>query len=101
GGGCAIAAGDLEGGRRPLLAGVGRRGGRLERRREQQRERAALPGGRAHADLAAEQAGDLPRDRQPEARAAIAAAGGPVGLLEGLADQPTLVHGTYDAGVAD
>ena len=39
-------------------------------------------------DLAAEQAGDLPADRQAQARAAVLAAGPRVGLLERLEDDP-------------
>ena len=54
-----------------------------------------------HPDLAAEQARDLAADRQPEARAAVAAARRAVGLLEGLEDQPQLVLGDADAGVGD
>ena len=52
-------------------------------------------------DLAAEEPGDLPRDREPETGAAVLAAGGPVRLLEGLEDDLLLVLGDADAGVLD
>ena len=58
------------------------------------------PGVLRDADLAAEQARDLAADRQAEAGAAVAAARRPVGLLEGLEDQPQLVLRDADAGVA-
>ena len=53
------------------------------------------------ADLAAQQARQLPRDGQTQAGAAVFAAGGAVGLLEGLEDQLLLVLGDAHAGVGD
>src|SRR5439155_4373594 len=89
-----------DGGRGAVALGVHRAdlGGRLgdggrrrERRRQQQGERAALARGGADPDLPAEQPGDLARDREPEAGAAVAPVRRPVGLLEGLEDQAQLV----------
>src|SRR5262249_34898555 len=74
---------------------------RLERRRQEERERAALARLALHMDLAAEQACDLTADREAEARAAVAAARRAVGLLERLGDQAQLVVRDADAGVAD
>ena len=54
----------------------------LETHGQVQGERAAPPGLALDVDLAAEQVGDLPADRQAEAGAAVLAAGRPVGLLE-------------------
>jgi hypothetical protein len=62
---------------------------------------AALAGRGDDLQLAAQQAGDLAADRQAQARAAVLAAGGAVGLLEGLEDDPLLVLGNADAGVGD
>ena len=53
------------------------------------------------ADFAAQQTRQLPRDGQPQAGAAVFAAGGAVGLLEGLEDQLLLVLGDAHAGVGD
>jgi hypothetical protein len=55
----------------------------------------------ASSDRAAEQVRDLPADRQAEAGAAVLAAGGAVGLLEGLEDDPAASPGDADAGVGD
>ena len=94
----------------PAVAGVrqlGRRrrrrlvGGRQIGQRQVQCEGAPLAGRALHADLAAQQAGDLPADRQPQARPAVHAAGPRVGLLERLEDDLQLVRGDADAGVAD
>ena len=52
-------------------------------------------------ELAAQQAGDFAADRQAQAGAAVLAAGGAVGLLEGLEDDPLLVLRDADAGVLD
>ena len=53
------------------------------------------------ADFPAQQARQLPRDGQPQTGAAVFAAGGAVGLLEGLEDQFLLVLGDAHAGVGD
>ena len=75
--------------------------GRARRRRQQQRERAALAGRARDADLAAEQPRDLAADVEAEARAAVLARRRAVGLLEGLEDQRELLVGDPDAGVGD
>src|SRR6185436_21167554 len=67
--------------------------------RQVERERAADPGVADQPDLSAEQTGDLAADREPEAGAAVLAAGGPVGLLEWLEDDPVLLRIDPDAGV--
>ena len=64
-----------------------------------QREAAALAGLAGEADLAAEQIGELAADGQPEPGAAEPAAGGHVGLLEGLEDDRLFVGGDADARV--
>ena len=69
--------------------------------RQVQREAAALARRALDRDLAAEQATDLAADRQTEARAAVLAAGGAVGLLERFEDHAQLVGGDADAGVGD
>ena len=76
---------------------------RLERidDREVEGEGAPLAGRALDPDLAAEEPGDLPADREAEAGAAVLAAGAGVGLLEGLEDDAVLVRGDADAGVAD
>ena len=66
---------------------------------QEQREGAALAGHARQADLATEQLGQLAADRQSKPRPAVLAAGGPVGLLEGLEDDLLLVTGDADAGV--
>ena len=68
---------------------------------EEERERAALAERRLDANLAAEQAGDLPADREAEPGAAEAPARRPVGLLKGLEDQPQLVGRDPDPRVDD
>src|SRR5207249_6835807 len=62
---------------------------------------AALAGRARDADLPAEEPRELARDREPEPRAAVLAARGAVGLLEGLEDQALLVRRDADAGVHD
>src|SRR5207249_4111992 len=52
-----------------------------------------------HVDLAAEQAGDLARNGEPEPGSAVLAAGGAVGLLECLEDDLLLVPRDPDPGV--
>ena len=69
--------------------------------RQVQRERAALAGGAAEADFAAQHPGDFTADRQPQARAAVLAAGRPVRLLERLEDDLLLFGRDADAGVAN
>ena len=66
-----------------------------------ERELAAAPGLALDVDLAADQPGDLPADRQPEAGAAELAADRAVRLLEGLEDRPQLLGRDADAGVGD
>ena len=99
--------------RRPRLGGDARRhdevgfgrgcprelGRRLIAKRQVEREGAALPRRAVHADLAAQEPRQLAADREPEAGAAVLAAGGAVGLLEGLEDQALLVGRDADAGV--
>src|ERR1700740_300798 len=78
-----------------------RRGGPLVGDRQDQRKTAALAGRARQLELAAEQRRDLAADRQAQARAAVHAAGGTVGLLEGVEDDALLVGRDADAGVAD
>ena len=89
--------------RRQLDALLGRRADCRARpvERNDQRERRALARHAFDPELAAEQAGDLAADRQSEPGAAIFAAGGSVGLLEGFEDQLLLVLGNADAGIGD
>jgi hypothetical protein len=51
--------------------------------------------------LAAHALGQIARDRQAQAGAAVAAAGAAVGLAEGFEDDLQLLAGDADAGVAD
>ncbi len=67
--------------------------------RQHQGEGAALARLAGHADIAAEQGGQVAGDRQAEAGAAIAAVGGAVGLAEGFEDALLLVRGNPDARV--
>src|SRR5206468_7795796 len=67
--------------------------------RQVEREGAADTGRGGDVQLAAEHAGELAADRKPEAGAAVLAAGGAVGLLEGLEDDALLAGGNADAGV--
>src|SRR5262249_35023132 len=78
---------------------------RLRRRRlvnagYEEREDAALARRADDANFAAQQPRDLAADREAEPRAAEFAAGRPVGLLEGLEDDPLLFGRNADAGVA-
>src|SRR5690606_31088674 len=66
-----------------------------------QNELATLAGITPQANLAAEQARQLAADRQPEARTAVLAAGGPVRLLERLEDDPLLVRRDTDTRITD
>ena len=59
------------------------------------------PGVLVELDLAAQQGGELPADREAEAGAAVFPARARVGLLERLEDQPLLLGRDADAGVAD
>ena len=91
-----------------------RRVGRLPRRRaaralaraatiglrQVEREHAARARRADQPDLAAEQLGELARDGQAQAGAAVLAAGRAVGLLERLEDDLLLVGRDADAGVA-
>jgi hypothetical protein len=54
-----------------------------------------------HGDVAAELGGDFPADCQAQAGATVAAAGGPVALLEGREDGGQVVAADADAGVSD
>ncbi|GJE73411.1 hypothetical protein CHKEEEPN_4976 [Methylorubrum podarium] len=67
----------------------------------EQGEGAARPDAALDNDLAAQQARDLAADREAEARAAVLAARGSVGLLERLEDDPLLVLGDADPGIGD
>src|SRR5207248_7710304 len=69
--------------------------------REVEGERASLVDRALGLDLAAEQPGDLPADRETEAGAAVAPARGAVGLLERLEDEAELVLRDTDTGVDD
>ena len=79
----------------------GVRGRGLVVQRQVEGEGAPLAGRAPDPDLAAEQAGDLPADRQAQARAAVLAAGPRVGLLERLEDDLQLVGGDADPRVGD
>ncbi len=52
-------------------------------------------------DLAAQQVGQFAADRQPQAGAAVFAAGAGIGLLERLEDDSLLVQRNADAGIGD
>src|SRR5205823_5534133 len=69
--------------------------------REVEREGAAQARLAAEADLAPQQSGQLPGNRQAQPRAAVLAAGAGIRLLKGLEDEPLLLRGDTDAGVAD
>ena len=60
-----------------------------------------VPTARVDAQVATEQAGDLARDREAEAGAAVLAARRAVRLLERLEDQALLVLRDADAGIRD
>src|SRR5688572_26462092 len=67
--------------------------------RQEQGEHAALVRAADEPDFAMEQPGELAADRQPQARAAVFAAGAAVGLLECLEDDLLLVLGYPDTRV--
>ena len=75
------------------------RGGRCARLRQVKCKRASFPHGAGDAKLPAEQASNVPADRQPQASAPEFAAGACVGLLERLENNPQLVGGDADARV--
>ena len=82
----------------PAASRPARRGrGAAYSRGSDQREGAALAGRAAHRDVAAQQARQVARDRQAQAGAAVLAAGGAVGLAEGLEDQVLLLGRDADA----
>ncbi len=83
----------------PSAAGLRRPDRRHEPTGQEQGERAALTGCAVQLDLAAEEAGQLAADGEPESGAAVLAAGAAVGLLEGLEDDLLLVGGDADARV--
>src|SRR6185437_4857539 len=62
-------------------------------------ERAARTQLAVHGHLTAEPGGDLAADRQAETGTAVAAASGPVALLEGGEDAGEVVRADADAGV--
>ena len=68
---------------------------------QRQREGAAAAGRAVERELAAQQARQIARDREPEPGAAVLAVGGAVGLTEGLEDDLVLLGGDADAGVLD
>src|SRR5262249_15250082 len=79
---------------------------RLRRRRlvnagQEEREDTALARRADHANFTAEQPRDLAADREAAPRPPVFAAGRPVGLLEGLEDNPLFFERNADAGVAD
>jgi len=67
--------------------------------RQEQRERAAGARRRRDAKIPSEESGDLARDREAEAGAAVLAARRAVRLLERFEDQPLLVLRDPDAGI--
>ena len=67
--------------------------------RQLHRKRAPLPWRAHEANFAAQQAGQLTADRQPQASAAVLAARAAVGLLERLEDDLLLVRRDTDAGI--
>src|SRR5438552_19107756 len=73
----------------------------LERRRQEERERAALSDLALHMDLAAEESCDLAADGEPQTGPAEAPARCSIGLLERLEDQAQLVVRDAHAGVLD
>lgn len=81
--------------------GVGVRGVLVVRAADRQveGEGAALAGRALRGDGPAEELGDLSADGEPEAGAAVLAAGGAVGLLEGSEDGLQLLLGDADARV--
>src|SRR5262249_44382631 len=87
--------------RRPVALSLRLRRRRLVNAGQEEREDTALAGRADDAEFAAEQPRDLAADREAEPRAAVFAAGRPVGLLEGLEDDPLLFERNADAGVAD
>src|SRR6202035_3734370 len=66
-----------------------------------ERERTAVARRAYQVNLAAEQACDLPADRQAQAGASVLAARAAVGLLKGLEDNVLFVGGNADAGIRD
>src|SRR6266545_4040494 len=74
---------------------------RLVNAGHEEREDAALARRADDANFAAQQPRDLAADREAEPRAAVFAAGRPVGLLEGLEDDSLFFERNADAGVAD
>src|SRR5690606_21260838 len=78
--------------RRRVGRGFGLRSRLDVAKRKVQRERAALAGGALQPDLAAEQRGELARDRQAETGAAVLAAGAGVRLLKRLEDETLLLR---------
>src|SRR6202030_2093789 len=69
--------------------------------RQVQRERAARARCAPHMDLTAEQARELPADRQAEAGSAVLAARAGVGLLERLEYDSLLLRRDADPGIGD
>ena len=67
---------------------------------QQQSEGTAHARHAADHDRATEQRGQVARDGQPQAGAAITAVGGAIGLAEGLEDRLLLIRSDADAGIA-
>ena len=69
--------------------------------RQVERKRAAGARGAAQLDFAAQQAGQLAADSQPQAGAAVLAAGAGVGLLEGFKNDPLFFKRNANARIGD
>src|ERR1700680_3570537 len=69
--------------------------------RQIKRERAALAGGAAKLNFAAQQAGQFAADRQAQSGASILTAGAGICLLEGLEDDALFIESDSDAGIGD
>ncbi|MNQ36956.1 hypothetical protein D3C85_504880 [compost metagenome] len=82
------------GGRRRRFHGALRHDGR-----QHQCKRTALAWRAGQLDATAQQGGQVARNRQPQPRAAVAAAGGAVGLVEGVENLVLLVVGNADARI--
>ena len=67
---------------------------------QHQRENTAFARFAGHADIAAQQGGQVTGDRQAQARTAVTAIGGAIGLAEGFEDAFLLIRGDTNAGIA-
>src|SRR6185436_1606770 len=70
-----------------------------QRRRQIERECAAVPGNARDFQRAAEQAGELAADRQSEPGPAVLACDARLGLLEGFENDLLFVFGNTDPGI--